>query len=139
MPLRTSNPTPDTPIPPLLPQQPHSNPDTPPPSLSSHHSLPRAAPCPAPPPQTPKVYVQQRLAESGDLVWSLLQAGGHFYVCGDASSMAGAVEEALLAIIGAKLGGEGEGEGAGAGGRAAAEEYLKAMSEAQRYQRDVWY
>jgi hypothetical protein len=31
-------------------------------------------------PGQPKVYVQQRLRESADLVWQLLQAGGHFYV-----------------------------------------------------------
>lgn len=45
------------------------------------------------------MYVQQRLREAGDQVWELLERGGHFYVCGDAGSMAGAVEEALLDII----------------------------------------
>lgn len=49
--------------------------------------------------QAQKVYVQDRLRESGKLVWNLLEAGGHFYVCGDAAHMAGAVEEALLHII----------------------------------------
>lgn len=49
--------------------------------------------------QAHKVYVQDRLRESGDLVWRLLEAGAHFYVCGDAAHMAGAVEEALLSII----------------------------------------
>ena len=49
--------------------------------------------------QAQKVYVQDRLRESGKLVWDLLEAGGHFYVCGDAAHMAGAVEEALLHII----------------------------------------
>ncbi len=49
--------------------------------------------------QAAKVYVQDRLAQSAALVWGLLQAGGHFYVCGDAAHMAGAVEDALLAII----------------------------------------
>ena len=46
-----------------------------------------------------KVYVQDRLRESGKLVWDLLEAGGHFYVCGDAAQMAGAVERELLHII----------------------------------------
>ena len=32
-------------------------------------------------------------------VWSLLDKGAYFYVCGDAGSMAGAVEKALLGII----------------------------------------
>ena len=49
--------------------------------------------------QAHKVYVQDRLRESGDLVWRLLEAGAHFYVCGDAAHMAGAVEDALLSII----------------------------------------
>ena len=49
--------------------------------------------------QAHKVYVQDRLRESGVLVWRLLQADAHFYVCGDAAHMAGAVEEALLSII----------------------------------------
>lgn len=45
------------------------------------------------------MYVQDRLRESGGLVWRLLQRGAHFYVCGDAAHMAGSVEEALLEII----------------------------------------
>ena len=49
--------------------------------------------------QARKVYVQDRLRESGALVWKLLQAGGHFYVCGDAAHMAGAMERALLDAI----------------------------------------
>ena len=36
-----------------------------------------------------KVYVQQRLRETAAEVWALLQEGAHFYVCGDAGSMAG--------------------------------------------------
>ena len=49
--------------------------------------------------QAQKVYVQDRLRDSGKLVWELLEAGGHFYVCGDAAQMAGAVEQELLQII----------------------------------------
>lgn len=49
--------------------------------------------------QAHKVYVQDRLRESGQLVWRLLAAGAHFYVCGDAAHMAGAVEAALLSIV----------------------------------------
>ena len=43
--------------------------------------------------------MQDRLRESGQLVWQLLQQGAHFYVCGDAAHMAGSVEQALLHII----------------------------------------
>lgn len=49
--------------------------------------------------QAGKVYVQDRLRESGELVWGLLESGAHFYVCGDAANMAGSVEVALLDII----------------------------------------
>ena len=47
--------------------------------------------------------MQDRLRESGKLVWELLEAGGHFYVCGDAAHMAGAVERELLKIIEAHM------------------------------------
>jgi hypothetical protein len=140
-------------------------------------------------PGQPKVYVQQRLRESADLVWQLLEAGGHFYVsgccccccccggggvlsgccgpvrlslatapcphssgspavgapaaravnarpralrpqvCGDAGSMAGQVEEALLGIIA-----QHQGQGADA-----ARQYLEQLSQSERYQRDVWF
>jgi sulfite reductase alpha subunit-like flavoprotein len=49
--------------------------------------------------QAHKIYVQDRLRESADLVWELLEVGAHFYVCGDAAHMAGAVEQALLDCI----------------------------------------
>ena len=49
--------------------------------------------------QKAKVYVQDRLRQSADKVWQLLETGAHFYVCGDAAHMAAAVEEALLDII----------------------------------------
>lgn len=84
-------------------------------------------------PGRPKVYVQQRLEETGDRVWELLEAGGHFYVCGDANSMAGAVEEALMRIVAARLPG-----GAG-GGEAGARAYLQRLAEEHRYERDVWF
>ena len=35
-----------------------------------------------------KVYVQQRVAETADALFSLLSVGAHFYVCGDANAMA---------------------------------------------------
>ncbi|MEW5309841.1 MAG: hypothetical protein WDW38_001692 [Sanguina aurantia] len=79
--------------------------------------------------QAEKVYVQQRVRENGELLWKLLQQGAHFYVCGDASSMAGAVEVALLEVI-------AERQDLGA---AAAAEYLAELSRVDRYQRDVWF
>jgi sulfite reductase (NADPH) flavoprotein alpha-component len=75
------------------------------------------------------VYVQHRLRECGNAVWELLQAGGHFYVCGDAQHMAGDVEAALLDIIAERQ----------AGGRPAAAAYLDNLRANDRYQRDVWF
>ncbi|CAD7700288.1 unnamed protein product [Ostreobium quekettii] len=77
--------------------------------------------------QSHKVYVQQRLRETGESVWELLEAGAHFYVCGDANSMAGEVERALLDIVKA--------HSPGGGPRA----YLDRLAEEGRYQRDVWF
>ena len=79
--------------------------------------------------QAHKVYVQDRVRESGDLVWRLLRDGGHVYVCGDAAGMAPAVEDALLAVISRAQG----------SGRPAAEKFLARLAAAGRYQRDVWF
>lgn len=75
------------------------------------------------------MYVQDRLRESGDLVWRLLRDGAHVYVCGDAAGMAPAVEDALLAVIARAQG----------SGRPAAEQFLQRLAAAGRYQRDVWF
>jgi sulfite reductase (NADPH) flavoprotein alpha-component len=76
-----------------------------------------------------KVYVQQRLREVGAEVWGLLEGGGHFYVCGDAGSMAGAVEVALLEIIQREGGRDEQG----------AREFLQSLADSGRYERDVWF
>jgi sulfite reductase alpha subunit-like flavoprotein len=78
-----------------------------------------------------KAYVQQRLEEAAGRVWELLEGGAHFYVCGDANAMAGAVEEALLRIAAARL--------PGGGGEAAARAWLDGLAAARRYERDVWF
>lgn len=79
--------------------------------------------------QARKVYVQDRVRESGDLVWRLLAKGAHVYVCGDAAGMAPAVEEALLDVVARAQG----------SGRPAAQQYLQGLAAAGRYQRDVWF
>eukprot|EP00879_Flechtneria_rotunda_P027972 GHRR01030041.1.p1 GENE.GHRR01030041.1~~GHRR01030041.1.p1 ORF type:complete len:280 (+),score=100.54 GHRR01030041.1:432-1271(+) len=78
-----------------------------------------------------KVYVQQRLREVGDQMWQLLEAGAHFYVCGDAGSMAGVVEATMLDIIQ-----QHQGPDSNAGSAAA---YLRQLAASGRYQRDVWF
>ncbi len=46
-----------------------------------------------------KVYVQDRMREAGAELWSWLEKGAHFYVCGDAKRMAADVERALVEIV----------------------------------------
>jgi sulfite reductase alpha subunit-like flavoprotein len=78
--------------------------------------------------QSQKVYVQDRMRESGAELWRWLEAGGHFYVCGDAKRMAKDVEAALGEIV----------QTHGSRNAEQAAEYLEALRAAGRYQRDVY-
>ncbi|MGN5131404.1 assimilatory sulfite reductase (NADPH) flavoprotein subunit [Aeromonas hydrophila] len=78
--------------------------------------------------QAEKVYVQHRLREAGQELYQWLEAGAHFYVCGDANQMAKDVQEALLDVIAEH----------GHKSREEAEEYLSELRRAKRYQRDVY-
>jgi sulfite reductase (NADPH) flavoprotein alpha-component len=78
--------------------------------------------------QAKKVYVQDLLREDSAMIWDLLQKGAHFYVCGDASQMAGDVHKALIEIA-AKYGNMTTEEG---------EKYMDDLDKSERYQRDVW-
>ena len=77
--------------------------------------------------QGKKVYVQDRMQENAAEVYSWLERGAYFYVCGDATRMAKDVESALLDCIAKGSNGTLE----------HAAEYLAAMKKAKRYQRDV--
>lgn len=48
--------------------------------------------------QAHKIYVQQRMAENGKELWSWIQKGAYFYVCGDAKRMAKDVHQTLIDI-----------------------------------------
>ena len=48
--------------------------------------------------QSFKIYVQNRMQEQGKELWSWLQNGAYFYVCGDARRMAKDVHQALIEI-----------------------------------------
>ncbi len=78
--------------------------------------------------QAEKIYVQNRMLENAAELWSWLEAGAHFYVCGDASRMAKDVDAALHKIIET------------AGGKSAddVKNYLAKMKTDKRYQRDVY-
>lgn len=78
--------------------------------------------------QANKIYVQDRLHEAGLELYQWLEAGAHFYVCGDANKMAKDVQEALLDVIAEH----------GHKSREEAEEYLSELRRAKRYQRDVY-
>jgi len=75
-----------------------------------------------------KVYVQDRMRERGGELWSWLEQGAHFYVCGDAKRMARDVERALVDIV------------AEHGGRSAEDAiaYVASLRKAGRYQADVY-
>ena len=78
--------------------------------------------------QATKIYVQDRMRESAAELWRWLQAGAHFYVCGDAKRMAKDVDLALHEIV------------SNQGGLTAeqAATYVKQLKKDQRYQRDVY-
>jgi sulfite reductase (NADPH) flavoprotein alpha-component len=78
--------------------------------------------------QKEKVYVQHKMTENAKQMWDWLEQGAHFYVCGDARRMALDVDHALHAIVADQ----------GKMSADAAKEYVKALSKAKRYQRDVY-
>jgi len=78
--------------------------------------------------QEEKIYVQNRMKESGAELWAWLQSGASFYVCGDASRMAKDVDTALHDIA-QEHGGMSEDE---------AVEYIKELRKDKRYARDVY-
>ncbi|KAL2068424.1 hypothetical protein VTL71DRAFT_16522 [Oculimacula yallundae] len=77
---------------------------------------------------TSKTYVQHRLLEQAEKVNSMLQQGGYFYVCGDASSMARDVNKTVVEIVSQT--------------RKQTAEYgakeVQKMKALGRYQEDVW-
>lgn len=78
--------------------------------------------------QAEKIYVQHRMLEQAVQIWSWLEAGAHFYVCGDASRMAKDVDAVLHTII----------EQAGGKSADEAKRYVEKLRTQKRYQRDVY-
>jgi sulfite reductase (NADPH) flavoprotein alpha-component len=78
--------------------------------------------------QAEKIYVQQRMIEQATELYSWLESGAYFYVCGDASRMAKDVDAALHKII----------ERAGGKSPAQAADYVQSLQAARRYARDVY-
>ncbi|WP_022923797.1 assimilatory sulfite reductase (NADPH) flavoprotein subunit [Serinicoccus marinus] len=78
--------------------------------------------------QAEKVYVQHRISQHGAEVFDWLERGAHLYVCGDATRMAKDVHAALVEVVAEH--GRMDAE--------AAEDYLAALRDGKRYQRDVY-
>jgi len=78
--------------------------------------------------QEAKIYVQDRMLENAVELWAWLEAGAHFYVCGDASRMAKDVDAALHRIV----------ETVGSRSADEAKAYVAKLKSEKRYQRDVY-
>lgn len=78
--------------------------------------------------QDEKVYVQDKMNEASAELWSWIEGGAHFYVCGDATYMAPDVDQALRSAI----------QQHGNMSAEQADEYVDQMKKDHRYQRDVY-
>ena len=78
--------------------------------------------------QPEKQYVQHCLLEQAEEVWSWIEQGAYFYVCGDATHMAKDVHQALLEICSSQGGLSME----------KSEQYLIELKKTGRYQKDVY-
>lgn len=78
--------------------------------------------------QANKIYVQNKMQEAKRDLWEWIEGGAHFYVCGDATRMAGDVDSALREAVRDE------------GGMSAdeADAYVDQMKKDHRYQRDVY-
>ena len=78
--------------------------------------------------QAEKIYVQDRMREQGAELWSWLEAGGYFFVCGDAYHMAKDVDKALHEVI----------QTHGNKSLLEAVDYVNQLKKDKRYVRDVY-
>jgi len=78
--------------------------------------------------QDHKIYVQDRMRQSGAEIFKWLETGGYFFVCGDASRMAKDVDNALHEIV-ARHGNMSSEQAAA---------FVKNLASESRYQRDVY-
>ena len=78
--------------------------------------------------QSRRIYVQNKMIDSGARLWGWLQDGAHVYVCGDAATMAAGVDAALTSII--RTHGRFNAE--------QARDYKRELVAAKRYLRDVY-
>ncbi len=75
-----------------------------------------------------KTYVQDKMREEGPDLWSWIERGAHFYICGDAKRMASDVEKTLAEVVAQ---GSGRDE-------AAAKSFVAGLKKNGRFQSDVY-
>jgi sulfite reductase (NADPH) flavoprotein alpha-component len=78
--------------------------------------------------QAEKIYVQHRMLEAAEELYSWLEQGAYFYICGDASRMAKDVDTALHQVV-EKAGGKSPEEAAA---------YVEELKKSKRYRKDVY-
>jgi len=78
--------------------------------------------------QAEKLYVQHKMKEASAELFAWLEAGAHFFVCGDGARMAKDVDAELQAIV-IREGGKTPEQAA---------EYVEALKKSKRYKRDVY-
>ncbi|MBQ4837262.1 sulfite reductase subunit alpha [Pseudoalteromonas luteoviolacea] len=78
--------------------------------------------------QTQKIYVQDKMQEQGAELFSWLERGAYFYVCGDAFRMAKDVDKALHDVVAEHGGLDAE----------QAQAYVASLKKQKRYVRDVY-
>ncbi|MEQ9824063.1 MAG: sulfite reductase subunit alpha [Puniceicoccaceae bacterium] len=78
--------------------------------------------------QADKRYVQHEMLEAAETLFEWLEAGAHFYVCGDASRMAKDVDAALVQIV----------TQCGKFDNVSGKAYVDQLKRERRYQRDVY-
>ena len=75
-----------------------------------------------------KTYVQDKMREEEGELWSWIENGAHFYICGDAKRMASDVEKTLIEVV-AKGAGQDE---------ATAKSFVASLKKSGRFQADVY-
>jgi len=78
--------------------------------------------------QAEKIYVQHKMKQHGAELFSWLEQGGYFYVCGDATRMARDVDQALADVIAQH----------GTMNAEKATDYVNNLKREKRYLRDVY-
>lgn len=76
--------------------------------------------------QTEKMYVQHRMKEQGEMIWSLLNRSAYFFIAGNSKDMPNDVITCLKEIISEQ------------GGVADAEQYFKDLETSRRFQCETW-